>query len=83
MADIESTKSLGNFENKQLSCTILFVNVFQLSFIDYILSKIVGFDQLWSAFQQKLVTASRKLVFFKMLNTFCRFSVQNYHYFLP
>ncbi len=42
-------KSLGNFENKQPNCTIVFILVFELSFIDCILSKIVGFDQLWMA----------------------------------
>ncbi len=51
------TKSLSNFENKQPKCTILFIFVSRLSFLDCILSKIVGFDQLWTALQQKLVTA--------------------------
>ncbi len=77
------TKSFSNFEIKQPNFTILFIFVFKLSFIDCILSKIVGFDQLWTAFQQKLVTANRKLAFFKMPNTFSRFTVQNCHYFLP
>ncbi len=44
-------------------CSFLF---FKLTFIDCVLSEIVSFDQLWTAFQQKLVTANRKLVFFKM-----------------
>ncbi len=77
------TKGLGNFENKQPNRTILFIFVFQLSVIDSILSKIVGFDQLWTAVQQKLVTANRKLVFFEMPNTFWCFIVQNCRYFLP
>ncbi len=65
------TKSLSNFEIKPPNCTILFIIVFELPFIDCILSKNVGFDQLWTAVQQKLVTtAKRKLVFFKMPNTF-------------
>jgi hypothetical protein len=81
--DEKSTKGLGNFENKQPNCTILFIFVYQLSFIGCILSKIVSLDQLWTAFQQKLVTANRKLVFFKMPNTFCLLTVQNYRYFLP
>ncbi len=58
----------------------MFIFVFQLPFIDFILSKIVGSDQLWTVFQQKLVTANRKLVFFKTSN-FCLFTVQNCHYF--
>ncbi len=74
IADSKLTKSIGNFENKQPNCTILFIFVYQLPFIDCILSKIVGFDQLWTAFHQKLVTANRKLVSFKMPNTFCRFT---------
>ncbi len=72
--DRKLTKSHSNFEIKQPNCTILFIFVCQLSFIDCILSKIVGFDQLWTAVQ---------LVFFKMPNTFCRFTVQNCCYFLP
>ncbi len=60
----------------------MFIFVFQLSFIDCILSKIVGFDQFWTAFQQKLATANSNLVFFKMPNTFCQFTVQNCCYFL-
>ncbi len=51
-----------------------------LSFIICILSKIVGFDQLWTQIQQKLVKANKKLVSFKIPNTLCRFIVQNYHY---
>ncbi len=81
IVDGKLIKSLRNFENKQPYCTILYIFVFQYSFIDCILSKIVGFDQLWIAFQQKLTTANRKLVFFKMPNTFCRFTVQNCCYF--
>ncbi len=83
IVDGKTTKSLSNYENKQPNRTILFIFVFELPFNDYILSKIVGFDQLWTAFQQKFVTANRKLVFFKMPNTICRFIVQNCHYFLP
>ncbi len=45
-------KSLSNFEIKQPNCTILFTFVFELSFIDSMLSKIVGFDQLWTAIQK-------------------------------
>ncbi len=82
IADEKLTKSHSNFENKQPNCTILFIFVLQLPFIDCILSKIVGFDQLWTAVQQKLVTTNRKLVFFKMPNTFCWFTVQNWCYFL-
>ncbi len=59
---------------------LLFIFVFQLSFIDCTLSEILGFDQLWTAFQQKLVTVNKKFVFFKMLSTFCRFTVQNCRY---
>ncbi len=81
--DRKLTKSLGNFEIKQTNCTILFIFVFELSFIDCILFKIAGFDQLWTAVQSKLVTANRKLVFLKMPNTFCRFTVQNCRYFIP
>ena len=55
IANGKLTKSLGNFENKQPNCTILFIFVFQSSFIDCVFSKIVDFDQLWTAFQQKLV----------------------------
>ncbi len=69
--DKKLTKSLGNFENKQPNCTILFIFVFKLSFVDCILSKIVGYDQFLTAFQQKLVTDNRKLVFLKMPDTFC------------
>ena len=47
-------KKTRNFENKQPNCTILFIFVFQLSFIDCILSKIVGFDQLWTAITTKI-----------------------------
>ncbi len=50
--DVKSTKSLGNFESKQPNCTILFIFVFKLAFVDCVLSEIVGFDQLWTAFQQ-------------------------------
>ena len=82
-ADGKSSKSLINFENKQPNCTILFSFVFGLSFIGCNLSKTVGFDQLWTDQQQKLVTTNRKLVYFKMPNTFCRFAVQNCRYFLP
>ncbi len=77
------TKSLGHFASKQPKWAFSFIFVFQLSFIEYILSKIVGLDQLWAAIQQKLVTANINFVFFKMLNTFCRFIVQNCRYFLP
>ncbi len=77
------TKSLGNFENKQPDCTLLFIFVFQLYFSDCILAKIVCLDQLLTAMQQKLLPANRKLVFFKMPSTFCRFTVQNCHHFLP
>jgi hypothetical protein len=45
------------------------------------LSKIVGFDQLWTAFQRKLVTHKQKTFLFKMPNTFCRFAVQNCYIF--
>ncbi len=83
IADRKLTKSLINFEIKQPNCTILFIFVFELCFIDCILFKIVGFDQVWTAVQQKLVTTNRKLVFLKMPNTFCRFTVQNCRYFLP
>ncbi len=83
IADRNLTKSLSNFEIKQPNCTILFIFVFELSFIDCTLSKIVGFDLFWTAVQQKLVNANRKLVFFKVPNTFCQFTVQNCHYFLP
>ncbi len=69
IADEKLTKSLDNFENKQPNCTILFIFLFQSSSIDCILSKIVGFDQLWTASEQKLVTANRKLVFLKTPNT--------------
>jgi hypothetical protein len=82
IADGKLTKSLGNFENKQPNCTLLFFFVLSLSFIDCILSKSVGFGPLWMASQQKLMTANRKLVFFKMPNTFCQFAVQNCRYFL-
>ncbi len=82
IADKKSTKSLSNFENKQPNCTVLFIFVFELSFIDCTLSKIVGFDQFCTAVEQKLVTANRKLVYFKMSNTFCWFTVQNCCYFL-
>ena len=47
------------------------------------MSKIVDFEQLWTAFQQKLVTANKKLVFFKMFNTFCWFTVQSCCLFSP
>ncbi len=46
---------------KKTNYTILLIFVFKLPFIDCILSEIVGFDQLWTAFQQKLVTTNRKL----------------------
>ncbi len=81
--DEKLTKSFAHFERKQPNCTFSFIFVFQLTFIDCILSKIVGLDQLWKAIQQKLVTAIGKLVFFKMLNTFRRYIVQNCHYFVP
>ncbi len=80
IADGKLTKKLGNFEMKQPNCTILFIFVFELSFIDFILSKIVGFDQLWTTVQQKLVTADRKL---QNAQYFCWFTVQNCCYFLP
>ncbi len=79
IVDRKLTKSLSNFEINNL----LLIFIFELSFIDCILSKIVGFDQLWTAVQQKLATANRKLVFFKMPNTFCQVTVQNCQYFLP
>ncbi len=48
MADQKSTKSLDNFDNKQPNFSILFIFVFQFSFFDCILSKIVGFVRFWS-----------------------------------
>ncbi len=82
IADKKSSKSLSRFEIKQPDCPMFFIFVFQLSFIDCILSKIVGFDQLWTIVQQKLVAANGKLVFFKMFDTFCRFIGQSCRYFL-
>ncbi len=57
--DVKLTKSFSNFKIKQLNCTLMFIFVFEFSFIDCILSKMVGFDQLWTAVQQKLVTNNR------------------------
>jgi hypothetical protein len=44
--DEKLAKSFYQFENRQPNGTLLFIFVFQLSFIDYILSEIVCFDQL-------------------------------------
>ncbi len=50
IADGKLTKSLGNYENKQPNCAMKFIFVFILAFIYYVLSKVEGFDQLWTAF---------------------------------
>jgi hypothetical protein len=51
IADKKLTKSLRNFENKQPNCSIMSIFVFQVPFIDCILSEIVSFDQLWTVLQ--------------------------------
>ncbi len=81
---VKSNDNRGwKIKNKQPNYTILFIFVFKLAFIDCVLFKVVGFDQLWTEFKQKLATDNRKLVFFKMPNTFCRFALRNCCYFLP
>jgi hypothetical protein len=64
--DDQSIKSFGHFEKKKPYCTALFIFVFNLYFIVCFLFKIKGFDQLWTAIHQKIMIASKKLVFFKM-----------------
>jgi hypothetical protein len=75
---VSATLKLNNLTAQY--CSFLF---FWLSCIDCILSKIESLYQLWTTFQQKLVKANRRLVFFKMPYTFCRFIVLYYRYFLP
>ncbi len=76
IADKKSTKSFRHSTSSSIF-------VCHLPFIVWISSKIVGFDQLWTTNWQKLVKANKKLVFLKMINTFCWFIVQNCRYFLP
>ncbi len=65
------------YKFKFLFYVYVFIFVYHLPFIVCILSKIVGFDQLWTVIQQELVATNRNLVFFKMSNTFRWSVVQN------
>ncbi len=73
--DEKSTKSFGHSENKQPNCALLFMCVFQLSFIDCILPKNGVVDELWTTIQQKLLIANKKACFLqnaqRCLSVYC------------
>jgi hypothetical protein len=60
------TKNLSCFEKIQPHCKSSYIFVYFSSFIVCMVSKVIGFDQLWTTIQQKLATANRKLLFLKV-----------------